>query len=111
MPRLRIPSRSVSGGWLQSTPRADTLYDCQNWPGDLMRQTLVVVLLSLLVPPPALARAHRTAGESSLALTHVTVIDVRGGPAEHDATVVVVGIHIARVGAYKSVRPPKGARI
>jgi len=48
---------------------------------------------------------------AALAFTHVTVIDVSGGPAQPDMTVVTDMGHIVAVGSSAGLRPPAGARI
>jgi imidazolonepropionase-like amidohydrolase len=49
--------------------------------------------------------------ESSLALTHVTVIDCTGGPAQPNSTVVVAQGHIAAVGPTDTIKIPAGTHI
>ena len=46
-----------------------------------------------------------------LAITHVTVIDTAGGPAQADMTVVVEGERIAAVGSAATTPVPAGARV
>jgi imidazolonepropionase-like amidohydrolase len=48
---------------------------------------------------------------SSLALTHVTVIDCTGAPAKPNSTVVVAQGHITAVGPSDAVKIPEGARV
>jgi imidazolonepropionase-like amidohydrolase len=55
---------------------------------------------------PAFAQEH-----SSLALTHVTVIDCTGGPAKPNSTVVVAQGHITAVGPSDAVKIPEGTRV
>jgi imidazolonepropionase-like amidohydrolase len=50
-------------------------------------------------------------GDSSLALTHVTVIDCSGAPAEANSTVVIAQGHIAAVGSSDIIKVPAGARV
>jgi hypothetical protein len=53
--------------------------------------------------PPAAAQ--------TLALEHVTVIDVTGKPSESNQTLVVEGDHIARIGPSQKIQAPKNARV
>jgi hypothetical protein len=48
--------------------------------------------------------------ESQVALTHVTVIDVRDGFAKADTTVLIFGSRITAVGSSKDIPLPKQAR-
>jgi imidazolonepropionase-like amidohydrolase len=48
---------------------------------------------------------------AALAFTHVTVIDVAGGPAKHDMTVVTDKGYIAAIGSSARLRLPAGARV
>jgi imidazolonepropionase-like amidohydrolase len=49
--------------------------------------------------------------DSSLALTHVTVIDCTGAPAQPNSTVVVAQGHITAVGPSDAIKIPAGARV
>jgi imidazolonepropionase-like amidohydrolase len=49
--------------------------------------------------------------DSSLALTHVTVIDCTGALAQPNSTVVVSQGHITAVGLTDAIRIPAGARV
>ena len=57
------------------------------------------------------ARAPEVAPAAAVAITHVTVIDVSGGPSLHNATVVVRGNRIAGVGPSDSVPTPADAQV
>jgi imidazolonepropionase-like amidohydrolase len=48
---------------------------------------------------------------ATIAITHVTVIDVTGGPVQPDSTALVSGTHIAAVGPSSSIAIPRGAKI
>jgi imidazolonepropionase-like amidohydrolase len=50
------------------------------------------------------------AGSPDLAITHVTVIDTRGGPTQADMTVIVRDQRIVEVGKSEVVQAPGGAR-
>lgn len=47
----------------------------------------------------------------TIAVTHVTVVDVTGGPARQDQTVLIDGSRIAAVGPTGRVRIPQGSRV
>src|SRR5258708_26296316 len=49
--------------------------------------------------------------DSSLALTHVTVIDCNGAPAQPNSTVVVAQGHITAVGPSDASKIPLGTRV
>jgi hypothetical protein len=72
---------------------------------------------TLLLIPAALAIAvivfHSTlsSGTSPLVIAHVTVIDVSGGPALSDRTVIIEGDKIVCVGNAPEMALPTGARI
>ncbi len=73
---------------------------------DTMRRFLALSLILasfISLPNPGHAAA--------LAFTHVTVIDVSGGPTEADMTVVTERGRIVAVGKTTSLKPPSGARI
>ncbi|HXQ34600.1 MAG TPA: hypothetical protein VN843_11365, partial [Anaerolineales bacterium] len=52
----------------------------------------VIILTALLILPVLLlAQAKPDRAQVPIALTHVTVIDVTGGPAKRDMTVLISG--------------------
>jgi imidazolonepropionase-like amidohydrolase len=51
------------------------------------------------------------AAGAMLAFTHVTVIDVTGGPVQSDMTVVTDGSRIVKLGPSAALRPPAGATL
>jgi imidazolonepropionase-like amidohydrolase len=63
------------------------------------------------VAHPEMQGAEGVAGRAPLAILHVAVIDVTGGSAQHDVSVVVEGNHIVQVGSSRDVKIPKGARV
>lgn len=67
---------------------------------------LPVVLSSSLAAQSPAADSQRI-----VAIRHATVIDVTGGPARQDETVVIVGDRIARVGKSGAVAVPHGAQM
>jgi len=69
------------------------------------------VIPSLLILFTASVLLGSCSGPATIAITHVTVIDVTGGPAQPDSTVLVSGAHIAAVGPSSSVATPRGAKL
>jgi len=67
------------------------------------------VLFSTICPC-ALLRAQTSSPAASLALTHVTTIDVRTGALHADQTVIVEGDLITLVGPSASVKSPQNTR-
>ena len=65
-----------------------------------------VLACSLLTGQTAPQRQQKV-----LALTHVTVIDVTGGPALPDSTVVITGNRISAIGATGKVSVPRDAQL
>jgi imidazolonepropionase-like amidohydrolase len=65
-----------------------------------------LIFLFLCCSPAASAQK-----DSSLALTHVTVIDCTGRPAQPNSTVVVAQGHIAAVGPSDAIKIPAGTRV
>src|ERR1700734_3437824 len=49
--------------------------------------------------------------DGALAITHVTVIDCTGAPAQPNATVVIARGHIAAVGTNDAIKIPAGALV
>src|SRR5271167_1908 len=67
--------------------------------------TLCSLVLSLATPQSV------SQIPSQIALTHITVIDVRDGSTNADMTVLVLGNRISAVGWSKDTRLPKQARV
>ena len=72
-----------------------------------MRRIAAVLFLSALICSLLLGQRSQKA----LALTHVTVIDMTGGPALGDRTVMVTANRITAIGASSKVNVPKGAKV
>ena len=74
-----------------------------------------MLLLILLVVGWAGSSNARSASPiiaaATIAITHVTVVDVTGGTARHDQTVLIDGSRIAAVGPTAGVPIPRGSRI
>lgn len=68
-----------------------------------------LALLPLLLLS-ALAQERSTQGQPPLVLSHITVIDATGAPAQHDMTVVIANGRIAEIGKSSAVGPPRGAQ-
>ena len=66
------------------------------------------VILSCLI---VLGFSLTTKAQTSLAITHVAIIDVISGVVEPDKTIVVTDNMISRVGPSTDVHPPAGARV
>jgi imidazolonepropionase-like amidohydrolase len=69
-----------------------------------------VLLLLVVLPGACPERAKQKPALKPLAITHVTVIDATGAPAQKDMTVVIAGNRIRRLGKAGKVAVPKGAR-
>ncbi len=73
---------------------------------------LLVVLATLLIGPGLIRPRVEAAAESvALALTHVTVIDATGAPAQPDMTVVIDRGRIADLGRAAEVHLPDGVQV
>lgn len=76
-----------------------------------MKLRLTVLTLVLLGLLPASVAAQKAAPGSVLAVTHVTVIDATGRPAQADQTVIVADGRIAALGSSLRVKIPAAARV
>jgi len=65
----------------------------------------------LLAACACTAAPSPSAAPASLAITHVTVVDVTGGASRPDQTVLVSGARIVSVGPSAGARVPRGARV
>lgn len=74
-----------------------------------MRHLFLSLVLLVVVPLLSLAQQN-VAEHTTLAFTHVTVIDATGAPAKRDMTVIIVGSRIVALGKTGSIRVPRGAR-
>ncbi len=70
-----------------------------------------VMIATLLLAVSLCAQGASEVRSTSVALTHVTVIDVAGGPSKADATVVIAGDRISAVGPSSRVTIPQGAAV
>ena len=74
----------------------------------------MLLLFILLVGSACTSNARSVSpimGAATVAVTHVTVVDVVGGPARYDQTVLIDGSRIAAVGPADRVRIPHGSHI
>ena len=69
------------------------------------------ILACVAICAPHHIQAQRRPDPSPFALSHVTVIDVAGGPSRADQTLVVIGNRIARLGPSPRTPVPDGARV
>jgi imidazolonepropionase-like amidohydrolase len=70
-----------------------------------------VLIIVLLVPRACLLGAEQADKDKPLVITHVTVIDVTGKPAQPDQTVVIRGPRIVDIGQSKVLTVPKDAQV
>lgn len=73
-----------------------------------MRKLFALLLLLALPARPA---AQQPAAPPPLVFTHVTVLDVAGGTALPDRTVVITGDRITELGKSAEIRTPQGAQV
>jgi imidazolonepropionase-like amidohydrolase len=71
----------------------------------------IAVVLATTNFSPTSVRAQTISSTASIALTHVTIVDVRSGALHADQTVVVEGNLIRSVGPSTSTKPPQRARL
>ncbi|HUR94414.1 MAG TPA: amidohydrolase family protein [Gemmatimonadales bacterium] len=76
-----------------------------------MAQLSRTILACVAICATDQAHVPRRPDPSPFALTHVTVIDVAGGPSRADQTLVVMGNRIARLGSSRRTSVPDGARV
>jgi hypothetical protein len=70
-----------------------------------------IALFLVLLPALLLAQSKHDLQQEPLVLTHVTVIDVAGGPPKPDMTVVITDDRISDIGEAKNVSVPPGAKV
>lgn len=76
-----------------------------------MRMLLLIVLLLASAGTSSPRSVSPIIAAATIAITHVTVVDVTGGPPRRDQTVLIDGSRIAAVGPTSRVRIPPGSRI
>ncbi len=67
--------------------------------------------LLLILPVLLVAQTQRDRTLAPIALTHVTVIDVTGGPSRQDMTVVITGDRISAIGDSARLSVPTDAKV
>jgi imidazolonepropionase-like amidohydrolase len=72
--------------------------------------TKIIAILLLLSALP-LVGWRTDAQQKALVLTHLTIIDITGGPPKPDMTVVVIGNQITDLGEAGKVSVPQGGRV
>ncbi len=77
-----------------------------------MKQTFTLLIVTLFpLIGIAQTRPKEQVPDLALAFTHVTVLDMRGGPARRNMTVVVSGNRVASVQNSKTANLPKGIKV
>src|SRR5579864_6642519 len=75
-----------------------------------MKKNVALLFVLFLLPSIVSPQTSGTA-QKALALTHVTVIDTTGGPAQPDVTIVIRGDRIVGMGKSGKIRVPAGSQI
>jgi cytosine/adenosine deaminase-related metal-dependent hydrolase len=73
----------------------------------MIRIISFLLLSSILL----LAGGRTDPQQRALVLTHVTIIDITGGPPKTDMTVVITGNHITDLGEASKVSVPQGGKV
>lgn len=76
-----------------------------------MRKILVATLVLFALASSLIAQQDSTAKQKPLVFTHVTVIDVTGGPAKPDRTVLISNGHITEIGDSAKTVVPKDSQV
>ncbi len=75
-----------------------------------MKKSFALLCLLFLLSSPASPQAPG-AKQRALGLTHVTVIDTNGAPAQPDVTIVIRGDRIVGMGKSGKIRVPAGSQV
>src|SRR5262245_26817719 len=70
-----------------------------------------IAFLLLLFPTLLIEGGSTDPQQKALILTHLTIIDVTGGPPKPDMTIVITGDHITDLGEASKVSVPQGAKV
>lgn len=70
-----------------------------------------IIAFLLLLSTLLLAGGRTDPQQKALVLTHLTIIDVTGGPPKPDMTIVITGAHITALGEASKVSVPQGGRV
>jgi hypothetical protein len=76
-----------------------------------MRKIFVLSLGLFLLASSLTAQQNSAAKRQPLIFSHVTVIDVTGGPAQRNRTVVILGGHITEIGDSAKIVVPKDSQV
>ena len=69
------------------------------------------IVLLLILPVLLFARAKPNHTQAPIAFTHVSLIDVTGGPTRRDTTVLINGDRISAIGESAKLSVPAGAKV
>ena len=75
-------------------------------PNQIQRGLLILLTVASVAPGPIRLQAKPDSVGTPLALTHVTVIDATGSPAQRDMTVLVDGGRIRALGKTADLSVP-----
>jgi len=87
---------------------ANTRFSISTKPREQVSQAARHFLYLLAILIAAVALGH---SQTTIAITHVTIIDVTGKPTQPDMTVIIEGGRIAEIGRSGQLKAPKGARV
>jgi Amidohydrolase family len=76
-----------------------------------LRKIFVSTLAFLFLASSLTAQQNPAAKQQPLVFSHVTVIDVTGGPVQSDRTVVILGGHITEIGDSAKIVVPKNSQV
>jgi urease alpha subunit len=76
-----------------------------------VKKVLLPIFVLLVLASSLVAQQNSAAKQKPLVFTHVTVIDVTGGPAQPDRTVVILGGHITEIGDSAKIVVPKDSQV
>jgi imidazolonepropionase-like amidohydrolase len=79
--------------------------------GGPVKKFLLSTLVFFVLASPLIAQENSTAQKRPLVFTHVTVIDVTGGPVQPDRTVVISDGHIIAIGDSAKTVVPKDSQV
>jgi imidazolonepropionase-like amidohydrolase len=76
-----------------------------------MKKVLLPIFVLFVLASSLVAQQNSAAKQKPLVFTHVAVIDVTGGPAQPDRTVVILGRHIAEIGDSAKIVVPQDSQV
>jgi len=77
----------------------------------MSRIVLLILTALLILPVLLLARTKPDRPQAPIAFTHVTVIDVTGGPTRRDTTILIAGDRITTIGDSANISVPADATV